>query len=140
MPQRLPLRPRRAFTLVEILVAMVILLSGIVAIAKLAPMSLRQNQRTLDRGHAAFLAQAKAEEIRRDFAIGGGSSFIADIAALPAPTDPLDFGYNPRFAYQLSGNSLRDPADDPGTARVIVRYSTRFRPEGEILYELKFEQ
>ncbi len=132
---------RRASTLIEVLVAMVILLTGVVAIGNLIPMSLRQNQRTLDRSQAAFLAQLKAEEVRRDnYTTGPGRMFIDEIASSLVPTTPIDFPNNTRFAYQFSGVSEIDPVNNPGVARVIVSYSTSFKPNGGVLFELAFQQ
>ena len=33
-----------------------------------------------------------------------------------------------------------DPRDDPGVARVIIQYSAEFRPEQDVLYELRFDE
>ena len=58
-------KTRRAMTIIEIVVAMAVLLTGIVVILTLWPTNLRQNQRITDTSVAAYLAQMKAEEIRK---------------------------------------------------------------------------
>ena len=129
---------RRGLTIIEIVVSMAVLLTGIVAIVSFFPRNLHQNQRISDTSVAVYLAQMKAEEIRRDNS--GEITLIEEIQAMQAPSPPITFPFEPRFAYSLSGVSLRDPDGPRGIARVIVRYSPNFRPEQEILYELAFDK
>jgi type II secretory pathway pseudopilin PulG len=135
---------RRGYTVLEVLVSMMILITGIMAIIGFFPMQLRQNRYSMDVTTAVYLAQMKAEEIRRDNDRFG--FLIRNIRGLRTPTSPLRFGQDPRFAYQLCGVSLvdtvndpGDPRDDPNVARVIVRYDTSYRKDAEILYELRFD-
>jgi prepilin-type N-terminal cleavage/methylation domain-containing protein len=137
-------RPRlRGFSLLEVLVSMAILLTGIVVIVGFLPVSLRSNQKASDVSIAAYLAQQKAEEIRRDNTSSG--QLVSEIQSLTTPTSPLVFPTNPNFVYQFCGVSLIDPVDDPndprddvGVARIIVSYAPSYRPQGGILYELRF--
>ncbi len=132
---------RSAFTLVEVLVSMTILLIGIVAIAGFFPARMRQNQRAMDTSTAAYLAQLKAEELRRDNAPGGAArDAIRAIKNLTNPTPPVAFGFDQRFAYSFSGVSVQNPDAPKRVARVIVRYNQAFRPQQEVLYELAFDR
>lgn len=124
---------------------MAILLTGIVAIAAFFPMTLRQNQRAADVSTAAFIAQMIAEEIRKDDT--RNRDLIEAIRNLAAPTDPVVFPLDSRFAYSFSGVSAvvpedtpEDPRDDHGVARVIVRYAADFNPNEDVLYELRFDE
>lgn len=140
--------PFCGYTLIEVLVSVALLATGIVAIAMFFPKALEKNQRAADRSTAAFLAQMKAEEIRRDeFADG---RFIQEIQETDETnaSEPVPFGVDERFAYRLSGLSLLDPdpeSSDPltthGIARVVIQYAPDYKPddEAEILYELRFD-
>lgn len=140
----LPLSRFRAFTLLEAIVSLSILLVGIVMIIVLFPRFLISAREAELESKAVMLAQMKAEEIRRDDDTSG--TLINAIRNLPAPTAPLTFTQDPELAYQFSGTSIlyegETPAGDPGVARVIIRYSPEFResasPNKDILYELRF--
>jgi type II secretory pathway pseudopilin PulG len=145
LPFRRPARffARRAFSLLEVLVSAAILITGIVAIAAFFPVSLRENQRSMDISSAAFLAQMKAEELRRDDNAAG--DLIAAIRGLNAESAPVPFAQDTRFTYSFSGVTLldtgdpADPRNAPGVARLVVRYAPEFRSGAEILYELRFD-
>ncbi|MFP4379022.1 MAG: hypothetical protein ACLFUS_00855 [Candidatus Sumerlaeia bacterium] len=136
---------RDAFSLLEVLVSTAILVTGIVAIAAFFPASLRQNQRAIDISTAAFLAQMKVEEIRRDDT--SGQDFVRTIRDMETESDPVVFALDDRFTYSFSGVSVIDPVDDDpddprddhGVARVIVRYAEDYNPDTTILYELRFD-
>jgi prepilin-type N-terminal cleavage/methylation domain-containing protein len=136
---------RRGFSLLEVVVAMLIFVIGVVALASFFVLNLRQNQRALDMSTAAFLAQQKAEEIRRDDS--SGRDIIAEIKTMTTPSAPTTFPNDPRFAYRYCGRSVVDPVSRPGdvrtyygVARVIVQYDAAFRPAQDILYELRFDR
>ena len=122
----------------EIVVSMAILLTGIVAIFSFFPRNLAQNRRISDTSVAVYLAQMKAEEIRRDNS--GETTLIEEIQAMRYVSPPTSFPFEPQFAYSFSGISLLDPDGPQGIARIIVRYSPNFRSEQEILYELAFDK
>jgi type II secretory pathway pseudopilin PulG len=129
---------------VEVLVALAILVLGIVGILQFFPPSLRASSEASLRGRAVLLAQAKAEEIRRDSDRNG--LLIDAIAGLPAASDPIPFPEDEHLVYQFSSRSLRVPDGDPGdpefapgVARVVVSYNRDFRPSGDVLYELRFD-
>lgn len=136
-------RHRQGFTFVEILVAMILLLVGMVALMKVFPPTLRANSDSAMRHKAILFAQRKAEEIRRDD--DRQESMQKTIAALNTPTAPLVVPEDRRLVYQFSGRSILDPVPTVGdplsrdnVARIIVRYNEDFRPDGKILYELRF--
>jgi type II secretory pathway pseudopilin PulG len=134
-------------SLIEVLFAMAVLLIGVVAIANVFPSAIRAKQ---DAGYyvkAVLLAQTKAHEVRRDN--NTSNTLISSIQNLTAPTTPIAFPDEPNLAYQFCGVSLEDPIDepghpdsdprdDPGVARVIVRYAASYRKSQEIIYELRF--
>ena len=134
---------RGGFSLLEVLISLVILLIGIVAILIYFPNALRANNRAVSLSEAALLAQRKAEEIRRD----DGGTLIGAIENLTTPTAPVLFPQNPNLVYRFASVSLIDPVDDPGdprddhgVARIIIQYAEAFRPDGRILYELRFDE
>lgn len=145
------LHAKRAFSLLEVLVSSALLVSGIVAILFFFPSNLRQNQRVVDISTAAYIAQMKAEEIRRDDTVNG--DLIQAVQNLTSATAAVPFALDDRFAYRLVGISMLDPDDedpnpppldpDPrdeeGVARVIVQYNRTFRESEDILYELRFD-
>ena len=56
----------KAFSLVEVLVSLAILLAGIVTIINVFPMTLKASNDAVYLSKAVVLAQQKAEEMRRD--------------------------------------------------------------------------
>lgn len=133
-------RGARGFSLAEVLVSLAILMAGIVAIASFFPTVLRHNQRSVDSSVAAYLAQLKAEEIRRDNDTTGvpGISLTDVINARTTPTIPVTFAPDPRFAYSFCGRSLLNPKE-PASARVIVWYANAAPTPQNILFELAFQ-
>jgi type II secretory pathway pseudopilin PulG len=137
-------RCRAAFTLLEAIVSLSILLVGIVMILVLFPRFLISARDAEHETKAVMLAQMKAEEIRRDD--DTSNTLVNAIRNLPSPTAPVEFTQDPELAYQFSGTSLLyggvTPEGDPGVARVIIRYSPNFRqstsPNKDVLYELRF--
>lgn len=127
---------RHGFSLIEVLISIAILTTAIVVILSFLPFSLRQNERSADVSVAAYLAQQKAEEIRRDDS--ASRALLAQIRSLTTPTAPLVFPLDAKFSYQFSGVSILEPATDPGTARVIVSYTKPRQLNGNILFELRF--
>lgn len=130
--------------MLEVLVALGILLAGVVAVASFFPSALKANTRSIDQSIAAYLAQMKAEEIRRDNNTSG--ALVAAVRNMKTPTAAATFPLDPRFAYSFSGVSLLFPTVDPkdprsaaGVARIIIRYATTYRASGDILYELRFD-
>ncbi|MBN1901582.1 hypothetical protein JW926_09700 [Candidatus Sumerlaeota bacterium] len=137
--------PFKAYSLLEVLVSVAILLAGVISIVNFFPMSLQAQRRAGDVSRAAFLAQLKAEEIRRDN--DRFDNLINAIRALRSPSRIITFPNDNRFAYCFSGISLIDSRDDPddprddyNVPRVIVMYSLEYRGKNEILYELRFDR
>jgi type II secretory pathway pseudopilin PulG len=138
-------RTLRAYSLLEVLVSVAILMAGIISIVNFFPMGLQAQHRAGDVSRAAFLAQMKAEEIRRDN--DRFNNLINAIRSLRSPSQIITFPNDNRFAYCFCGISLLDPRDDPddprddyNVPRVIVMYSLEYRGKNEILYELRFDQ
>jgi type II secretory pathway pseudopilin PulG len=137
-------RTTAAFTLLEALVSLGILMIGILAIVYFYPAALQTAATAEYRTKAAVLAQMKAEEIRRDDDTTG--TLITAIENLDVPTEPITFSQEPNLAYQFSGRSIlyqgETPAGDEDVARVIIRYSPSYRvsnnPNRDVLYELRF--
>lgn len=140
-----PNRRPGGYSILEVVISLVILLVGIVAILAVFPNTLRANDRSVALAEGALLAQQKAEEIRRDY--DRGRRLIAAIRDLTAPTAPIAAPSNPNLAYRFSGVSKIDPVDDPGdprddhgVARIIIEYAEEYRPGGEVIYELRFDE
>lgn len=138
-------RSHRGFTLIEVLIALVVLLAGIVTIVQLFPVALRASADAALQGTAVDLAQQKVEEIRRDADFQ--SALVFAIKNRTTPTTPVTFGQDPRFTYSFCGTSLQDPDDTPGdarddigVARVLVQFNESFRPDRRVLYEMRFDQ
>src|SRR4051794_1011669 len=94
----------RGFTLIEVLVSLTILLVGVIAILFLFPTTLDAARKAEYRTKAAFLAQLKAEEIRRDD--DTSHTLVQAIESMNAPSAALAFAQEPDLAYQFSGRSI----------------------------------
>jgi prepilin-type N-terminal cleavage/methylation domain-containing protein len=137
---------RRAYSLMEVIVALAILVIGIVGVLRFFPPSLRAASEASLRGKATLLAQMKVEELRRDADQNG--SLVNSIKTLSQPTDPVPFPQDNRLVYQYSSRSFFSPTedlpgnpdDDFGVARVVVRYNKEFRPAEDVLVELRFDR
>ncbi len=130
------------FTLLEVLVSLAILVSGVIAIVYLFPGTLRGSAEAALLTEAALLGQGKVAEIRRDDTTTG--TLKALIAARTEETAPVAFPQEPRLTYSFGGRSaMYDPATDPvrgasGVARVIIRYAASYRASKDPVYELRF--
>ncbi|OPZ03758.1 MAG: hypothetical protein BWZ10_03261 [candidate division BRC1 bacterium ADurb.BinA364] len=138
-------RGRGGFTFLEVLVSLIILVSGVLAIANFFPVSLKASSRARLLSKAALLAQMKAEEIRRDADSAGAT--IDAIRLQADETTPQPFAEDPRMTYSFSGRSALDPVDDPDNPaddwlapRVIVRENPAFSGKNGILFELRFDE
>lgn len=134
---------QKSFTLIEVLVGLVILLTGIIGIVQLFPQSLKANQEAELRGAAILLAQQKVEELRRD---GDALNLtVNQVQSLLTPTDPITWTVDNRLTYSYCGVSVLDPDNDPGdprddpfVARIIVRLAADYDPKQRVIYELRF--
>ncbi len=137
-------RGGRGFALIEVLVALAIMTTGVLIIALVFPQMLQAQREAEMLTTAAALAQMKAEEIRRDNDLD--DRLIDQLRMLTEPTQPIVFPREWRLTYSYSGRSLMfeaDPSDPraaPGVARVIIRYAPEYRPTQDVLYELRFNQ
>jgi type IV pilus modification protein PilV len=137
--------PQSGYSFLEVLISLIILTSGILAIINFYPVALKASSRAEIQTKAALLAQRKADEIRRDDDSAG--SFINSIRTRQTQSAPVVFSDDSRFTYSFCGRSVIDPSDDLDDSadnwfvpRVIVSYNPAFRPPGDVLYELRFEQ
>jgi len=141
------MRRNRGFTILEILISLVILLIGILALARLFPISLRANKDGQDLITATFLAQQKIEELRRDNN-DLTNPLIDTIRALVTPQPPIDkaipFPQDPDFKYTFCGrsqiykggiNDPNNPDDDPNVPRVIIVWN-----DGKKIFEMRFDK
>jgi prepilin-type N-terminal cleavage/methylation domain-containing protein len=135
----------RGFTLLEVIVAVLVLAIGISAIVAIFPTSLRAAKDAEDLTRATMLAQRKAEEIRRDD--DRSQNLIRSIAALQIPTRPVLFPEDPTLAYAFGGRTIlyqgeSGPEADDNVPRVFVMRAseTQFSPPParSILLELRF--
>jgi prepilin-type N-terminal cleavage/methylation domain-containing protein len=136
---------QRGFTLLEVIVAVLVLAVGISVIVAIFPTSLRAARDAEELTRATLLAQRKAEEIRRDD--DQSQTLIRSIAALAQPTVPLLFPEDPTLAYAFTGQTIlyageTGPEADPNIPRVLVMRAleTQFTPPPprSILLELRF--
>ncbi len=141
-------RPRKGsqkgFTLIEVLVALVILLAGIISIVQLFPISLQANKNAELTGAAVLLAQQKVDEMRRD--ADALNNIIVEIQGSTSPTDSVVWPEDDRLTYSYSGvselsaiDTPSDPRDDFSVARVIVRLAPDYDPEERVIYEMRFD-
>ena len=139
-------RALRAFTLLEVLVSLAILLGGVVMIIWLFPKNLEASNEAELLSSAALLASMKANEILRDDDAATSGSLVTAISQMDTPSPPIEFPMEPRLAYSFSGetllyvNSGNAAQTQPDVARVIVRYSPNYRQSNDILYEYRFGQ
>lgn len=138
-------RRRLGFTLIEVLVALAIMITGLLVVVAAFPNMLQAQRQAEILTIATALAQKKADETRRDNDVG--NRLMLQIQSLTQPTAPLVFPEDERLTYSFSGVSLlyaQQPGDDPrgypGVARVIIRYAPSFRSSQDVVYELRFDR
>ncbi len=139
------MRNARGFSLLEVLVAMAILTSGVTALAQLATISTRANVSARTTTSAALLAQAKMEQLR---SLAWGldadgipvSDLTSDIAAAPnTPTGGVGLSASPPDALVRNdsgyydfvdsrGRSLGGGATPPAAAAYVRRWSIEPMP------------
>lgn len=145
MIHRSPISRRhgRGFTLIEVLVAMVILLAGIIGIVQLFPVSLQANRDAELKGKAVLLAQQKVDELRRDADRLG--VLILAISNSDTESPPIVFPDDQRFTYSYVGETQLgplvdplDPRDDSDVPRIIIRLNPSYNPNARVIYEMRF--
>ncbi len=103
-------RARAGFTLVEILVALVILAFGLAAILTLFSQATRTHKRSVDATAVAALAQAVLADAQADL----------DAGAAPKPVQGQTFpGFSAEYRYDLEFTALGGPGYE---VRVVVKY------------------
>jgi len=141
------MRRNKGFTFLEILISMVVLLIGILALARLFPVTLRANKDGQDLITATFLAQQKIEELRRDND-DLTNPLIDTIRALTTPQPPINraipFPQDLDFKYTFCGrsqiykgprNDPNNPDDDPNVPRIIIVYNNEKK-----IFEMRFDK
>ena len=139
----------RGFSLVEALVSITIFLVGAVLIVFLFPRALEAAREAELQTKAAFLAQMKAEEIRRDD--DQLRTLGQMIAGLTDTTDPVVFSQEEDLSYVFSSRSIlyRNenppvPEGDDNVARVLILRNRGGKPPQkpiqprDVIYELRF--
>ncbi len=141
------MRRDKGFTILEILVSLVILLIGILALARLFPVSLRANKQGQDIIRATFLAQQKIEELRRDNddLTNPLIDTIRDLTTpQPAINRAIPFPQDPDFKYTFCGMSQiytsgvdhpNNPDDDPNVPRIIIVWDN-----AKEIFEMRFDK
>lgn len=148
----------RGFSLVEVLVSITIFLVGAVLIVYLFPRTLEAAREAELQTKAAFLAQMKAEEIRRDDdQLRTLGQMIAKLGESDpenqalSTTDPIVFPLEPDLSYVFYGKSVLYaneqppvPEGDAGVARVLILRNRGGQPPQkpiqprDVIYELRF--
>lgn len=124
------LNHNRGFSLIEVLIALLVLAVGLLGMASLMLTSMQSNEGAAQRSAAVVLAYDLVERMRsnRDQAIQASSLFDGDPAAATDPclSDDCSAGMTPA---QLAEHDLVQWADEmttalPGAAAVIVQQAT----------------
>jgi type IV pilus assembly protein PilV len=119
LPQR-----ARGFTLVEALIALLVLSIGLLGVAALQLSSLQANSGAFQRSQATFLAQDFVDRMRanRARALTGAYDFPYGTAAPATPTTTADIDiaeWKARLAATLPAASSGNPDDDPDASVAI---------------------
>ncbi len=92
---------QRGLSLVETMVALVVIVVGLTTVQRLFPQGVATGRHSLERTQATLLARGKLEQLRlRDF-----DAFAADNSALAIPQTFLDSQHQvvaPRFRWQIN--------------------------------------
>lgn len=85
----------KGFTLLEVLIAVVILGVGLLGLAGLLMVSVRTNQSAYLRSQASFLAQSMADRMRANQSAVWGNAYNVTVPVATSPLDPAgDVGSN----------------------------------------------
>lgn len=130
------------FTLLEVLVAVVVMLAGVVGIIQLFPASLQAQHEAELRTAAALLGKQKVHEIRRDADLG--NSLVRVAMANGGETERIVWSEDERLAYSFSSEAVfEDPVFGglgPGEAWVIVRTAASFDPGEKVLFQARLDR
>lgn len=117
----------RGFTLVEVLIAMVIMTVALVALASMMAVTLRMQMLGRNQTNAARLAQSKLDELvgsvqnwntAPEIAIGGSlSADVANYFDAPVDQDGDALGYTRRWVVAAGP---ADPGSDAGDLRLVT--------------------
>jgi prepilin-type N-terminal cleavage/methylation domain-containing protein len=123
-----PTNSERGFTIIEVLIAVVILTVALVALAEMMAITLRMQMLGRNETNAARLAQAKLDELvgvaQNDWAapqiaLNGGSltANVADFNDVPVDSDGNPISYRRRWQVTAGPN---DPGSDAGDLRIVT--------------------
>lgn len=137
-------RRRGAFSLLELLIALAIMMIAFIPIAGMLSKMLTNTYDNERHTKSVFLAQQKADEIRRDDNLLG--NMVSAIKALTMPTVPVVSPVENRFAYCFTGRSILYHSSTPegadGIARVLIIDALVTDPAAitrkDVIYEMRF--
>ena len=113
-------RRKRAFTLIEVVIALLVLTIGIVGVLTVLPVALKASKRAANMIQAPFFAQEKLEELKRD-----GYDALANEAETACT--------NPKFSYKVEVGSEMSPPGNLKQVTVTISWS-----EGNQDYDEEF--
>ncbi len=114
-------RKKKGFTLVEVVISLLVLTIGIVGVIALLPVCLRAGKQATDMTQAAFFAQDKLEELKRD-----------GYDALPSVPEEGSCS-NSVFSYKVEVGGVIDPPGNLKEVKVTISWG-----EGNKNYEKDF--
>lgn len=107
---------QRGMTLVEVMVATVIIVPALYGIMQLVPNVIAANRKAEDITKAAYLAEQKLEEIKRGIKVPGGGGWINYTNSSPEVFTPPDSQYK----FSLEDNTPGGPAGSLKDLKVTV--------------------
>jgi len=128
MPKLRAIAQENGFSLIEVLIALLVLAIGLLGMASLMLTSMKSNQSAYQRSQANWLAYDIAERMRlnRDLAISGNSYVIT--AATTVPSDPgcKASGCSPANVALLDVREWMGQLNDAGINGTVARNGNEF--------------
>lgn len=124
---------RNGFTLIEALVAVLVLSIGLLGLAGLQVTSLRNNQDAYFRTQATFLARSMMDELRarRDESLAGGFNDIDVGDSFNSGTDPANFWLSALDQSLPAGTGSVNVDPNTRMATVTVQWTSRQLVDGD---------
>jgi type IV pilus assembly protein PilV len=102
----------KGFTLIEVMIALVVLAAGLLALATMQIVSIRANAFSTEMTYATMLAQSRLEQIRNT-----NYDAVTDFGPITLPVDPTTKG----VAYRVRGVVQNDtPTTDMKTVTLTI--------------------